>query len=162
MTTSASFANRMEENRGILGALIVACQGKDIRARAPGDDLSLLEQVCHLRDLERNGFQPRIASMLTEKSPQLFDFDGSAVARASNYAAQNIDDALADFQEARARNVAVVRAAPSDALWREGYYEPGKPVSLSDVLNGILEHDADHIRRIRALSAYLSGDAVTQ
>jgi len=54
-----------------------------------GDEFCAVEHVCHLRDLERDGFTPRIQSVIDNDDPQLFDFDGAGVAAASDYRAEN-------------------------------------------------------------------------
>jgi len=49
------------------------------------DEFSVLENICHLRDLELQGYTPRIRRILAEADPDLADFDGARVAAESSY-----------------------------------------------------------------------------
>jgi hypothetical protein len=122
-----------------------------------GDEFCVVEHACHLRDLERDGFTPRIHSLLHENDPQLFGFDGTAVAAASNYRAENAFDAVNAFLEARKHNVDTLRAQPESAFRRAGHYDPGDPVTLAEVVAGMLEHDRDHLDRLHAMLARAGG-----
>jgi len=44
----------------------------------PSDLLSELEHVCHLRDIEQDGYHVRIHRMLEESNPSLLSLDGTA------------------------------------------------------------------------------------
>src|SRR5262249_55937947 len=74
--------------------------------RPPGPGWSFVENVCHLRDLESEGYAARIARILEEDNPFLPDFDGPATAKARNYIEQDALRALGDFTTVRAKNVA--------------------------------------------------------
>jgi hypothetical protein len=151
LETLADLAERMEQDAQRIRELVAAF-GDDIACeRVPSDEFSATEHICHLRDLERRGFHPRIADMLTKEMPQLYDFDGAAVARASNYMSEDPQEALDAFLRARAENVQVIRRAPANAAQRLGFYKAGSAITLASVLNGVVEHDADHIARLEAL-----------
>lgn len=147
------FAGYMERNAQQVSELVRRFPREAILVRPDGDEFCVIEHVCHLRDLERDGFTPRISAVLNEHDPQLYDFDGAAVARASDYPAENCEDALAAFLEARSRNVAKLRDAPAEAIDRVGHYEPGSPVTLTHILNGVLSHDDDHLQRLQTAYA---------
>ena len=52
-----------------------------LRRRPAGETFSLIENVWHLTDLERDGYAVRIARLRDEVDPLLPDFDGARVAR---------------------------------------------------------------------------------
>src|SRR5690349_8645951 len=70
-------------------------------AYKPGpEDFSLVEQACHLRDVEREGYLPRVRRVLAEERPALQGFDGAAVAAARDYPSQDARAAARDFAAA--------------------------------------------------------------
>jgi hypothetical protein len=61
------------------------------------DEFSALENLCHLRDLELQGYTRRIKLLLDESDPALADFDGARVAAERDYHNQQADLALHTF-----------------------------------------------------------------
>ena len=115
-------------------------------AARPGPDglFSPVEQAWHLADLEREGFGVRIDRLLREESPQLPDFDGTAVALARDYRHLSLADGLASFASARRENLRKLRAVPADAWTRGGTQEGVGAVSLCDMPSFLRQHDLAH------------------
>src|ERR671932_277057 len=67
-------------------------EGDELRARADDGSFSIVEHVCHLRDIEREGYGSRIEKILGEESPTLADIDGAALARERCYNEQPFDE----------------------------------------------------------------------
>jgi hypothetical protein len=63
---------------------------------------SPLETICHLRDIEAEGYTTRINRILIETNPVLGDIDGGRLAVERNYNDQDPDLALHEFTIARA------------------------------------------------------------
>ena len=116
---------------------------------SPGD-FSLLEQACHLRDLEREGYLVRVRRMLTEHVPALDGFDGAAVAAARDYAAQDGRAAAHDFAAARRELVTMLSALTPADLAREAQFA-GRRICLADLVAMVVEHDRGHRDEITAL-----------
>ena len=51
------------------------------RSKPAAGGFSLVEHVCHLRDIDGDGYRVRLERMLTEQCPCLPDIDGDALAR---------------------------------------------------------------------------------
>lgn len=149
-------AETLETNAAELAEL-VASFAPASRLAPLGDEFCVTEHACHLRDLERDGFTPRIRSVLDETDPLLFEFDGSRVAAAANYRSENAYDALNGFLELRKHNVDTLRAVREPDLQRTGHYAGREPVTLEAVVHGILDHDRDHRDRLRAMLARAEG-----
>jgi len=122
--------------------------------RPSGDEFSFLENVCHLRDLEVEGYTPRINSILNEADPQLLDFDGTRVAFERDYNRQDIVAALNAFAEARQRNVALLGMVDEEQLKRTGELQGVGRVTLDRVLEMMLEHDEGHLEDLARLSQW--------
>ena len=149
-------AEKLESNAAELAELIASFPLAS-RLESRGDAFSAVEHACHLRDLERDGFTPRIRSVIVEDDPVLFDFDGAGVAAASDYRAENARAALNGFLEARKVNVDALRTLPESGFLRVGHYEGRTPIMLGDVVAGMLDHDHDHLNRLRRMLAQTSG-----
>jgi hypothetical protein len=146
----ATRADALTVNAAELAELVASFPAESLLSPL-GDEFCVVEHVCHLRDLERDGFAPRIRSVIDEDDPLLFDFDGAGVAAASGYRAQHPLDALNAFLEARRLNVQVVRAVAETDFARVGHYEEQAPITLDTIVTGILDHDQDHLDRLRAM-----------
>ena len=95
----------------------------DANVRVMPGEWGVAEHLCHLRDIETEGYAVRIEQLLREDDPLLRDLDGDRLAVERRYAEQNAHDALRAFAEARARSVALLREADESALAREGTFE---------------------------------------
>lgn len=119
-------------------------------ATRPGPEgmFSPVEQCWHLADLEREGFGLRIRRLLAEEAPRLPDFDGARIARERDYRTRSLSEGLAAFREARAANLAALRAADSSQWSRGGTQEGVGAVMLCDLPAMMAEHDDSHRREI--------------
>lgn len=73
----------------------------------PSEAFTAIEQVCHVRDIEREGYHLRIRRTLQEDSPLLPSLDSEVLARERRYSASDAAAALADFRAARHRALPV-------------------------------------------------------
>ena len=124
---------------------------EDLRRRNENGEFSALENVCHLRDIEVEGYTVRINRILSEDDPVLPDIDGGRLAIERNYNGQNLDDALKTFAGARAANVRTLRVLREEQLSRAGMLEGVGAVSLERLIELMLEHDQGHIDDLRII-----------
>jgi hypothetical protein len=118
-------------------------------------EFSATENVCHLRDIEEEGYSVRIKKLIEESEPFLHDLDGGLLARERDYNSQNLVDALERFASARMNNVAAVRSLPPDGLERKGTFEGSGLITLSELLLMMREHDEGHIKELESLRALI-------
>ena len=137
---------------------LLALSEQLMRQQGPGGAFSPVEQVWHLADLEREGFGSRIDKLLSEREPQLPDFDGAAIAAARHYRSLSLTEGLDAFRTARRSNLAKLRelAADADAWARSGQQEGLGKVSLCDLPSFMSQHDAAHRAEIAAWKAQLA------
>jgi hypothetical protein len=153
---AVALPERLETSAAELAELVASFPA-DSRLTPFGDEFCVVEHVCHLRDLERDGFAPRIRSVLNEGNPLLFGFDGAAVAAAADYRSENPFTALNAFLEARKQNVDLLRSVPEPGYARVGHYEGGGPLTLAAVVAGMLDHDGDHYGRLHTMLVRSAG-----
>ena len=146
----AESIERLSAMPEFLEAALVAAEPEDLRSRPGEGEFSLVEHACHLRDLEREGYLVRVQRMIAESNPELAPFDGTAVAAARNYPAQDARAAAHDFARARRDVVALLAPLTADDLRREASFG-GKRICFADLVAMMVEHDREHRAQIEDL-----------
>jgi hypothetical protein len=133
---------------------LVAGLGEGEKVWKPrADEFSATENVCHLRDIEEEGYSVRIRRLMEETEPFLSDLDGARLAGERDYNSQNIYEALDRFTRARSGNVVAVRSLPLDGLNRRGMFEGTGTITLGQLLLMMREHDEAHLQELESLRA---------
>ena len=122
---------------------------RSLIVRPSPDEFSLLENVCHLRDIEIEGYTVRIRRILDENEPQLADVDGAQLAIERDYNRQDLTEALALFKSARQLNLAIVSETSAEQFERTGILEGLGKITLLKLLEMMAEHDGGHLDEIR-------------
>jgi DinB family protein len=120
------------------------------------DEFSVLENICHLRDIEAEGYTARINRILDETNPLLSDIDGARLAVERDYNSKNVEATLQVMTEARIRNIERLRLVDQKQLQRQGTLEGVGNVSLEKLVVMMTEHDETHIGDLRRLRKQLS------
>ncbi|HQR38012.1 MAG TPA: DinB family protein [Blastocatellia bacterium] len=155
-TDTDAVVERLAEMPVFVGRIAADMAGDLQRWKPADDDWSLVEQVCHLRDLEVEGYGVRISRLVNEERPELADFDGARVALERNYVADSLDAALGAFSAARAANLDRIAALTSDELGRTGLLEGVGEITIERLLSNMCEHDDEHRRQITTLHEQFS------
>jgi len=125
---------------------------------SPGETFSALEHVCHLRDIEQDGYHVRIRRMLEEPHPSLLSLDGDAIARERDYASADLGAALLAFREARATTVERLRAVTEAELARSGEFAEYGRLTLLGLLHYLRSHDQQHLAGIQWLAGKVASE----
>jgi len=123
----------------------------DMKARNSPDEFSALENICHLRDIEVEGYTVRVNKILTENDPVLTDIDGGRLAIDRAYNNQNIDEALEAFALARRQNIAVLLQVNEGQLMRSGFMTGVGEITLEKLLVMMRDHDEGHLEELRRI-----------
>jgi hypothetical protein len=124
----------------------------------PSEMFSALEQVCHLRDIEREGYHVRIQRMLNETNPSLESLDSYAMARERRYDSADVETAVAEFRHARGITIGQLRGLSDAALGRTGEFAEYGRLSLRALIHYLRSHDQQHLAGIQ----WLVGKIVSQ
>jgi hypothetical protein len=111
----------------------------------PGERFSPIGQVCHVRDIEIDGYHVRIARMLAEESPDLVSLDGYEMAGTRNYEGTDARAALATFRTARAATVKLLEGLTQDQLARRGTFAEYGALNLRSLVHYLSMHDSLHL-----------------
>ncbi|HEU4478641.1 MAG TPA: DinB family protein [Pyrinomonadaceae bacterium] len=109
------------------------------------DEFSAVENICHLRDIEIEGYSKRILQILQEDAPLLADIDGGRLAVERDYNNQDASKAFEAFTMARKQNLEQLRRVTPEQTAREGNLEGVGVISLAKLLEMMLEHDQGHV-----------------
>ena len=120
-------------------------------SRKPAENVfSLRENALHLRDIDVEAFEKRVVRMLAEEHPFLPDVDAARLAVERDYNHQPLAPALEAFASSRARSISRLRDAD---LERTGELEGVGAITLRQLVERWMEHDAGHLADIEALLA---------
>jgi len=149
----------LESTPAWLARAAARLSAEDARRRPAEGVFSLIENVWHLADLEREGYGERLRQILSEREPFLADFDGDRIARERNYQGLDLAKGLALFTVAREDNLEALRSRSLPDWTRSGEQEGVGRVTLEDVARMMAEHDRSHTRDITRLIAHFQDGA---
>ena len=120
----------------------------ELRFKPNADTFSVLENVCHLRDIEVEGYARRLGLLLREDNPSLPDLDGAALARERGYNEQPLKPALDAFLSMRRRCLAILADITPGEFARRGQFEHVGEVTLGRLLELWAAHDREHLKEL--------------
>jgi hypothetical protein len=118
---------------------------------APGK-WSILEILCHLRDMEREGYLERYTRILAENEPRLPDLNGDALAIERNYRGQKAGDVLRDWMRLRRESLRLLRKSKPEQWRRAGIHETAGRLTIDDlVVRHAVGNDTAHLAQIDSI-----------
>jgi hypothetical protein len=141
----------LEETPESIRQLTARLAHTELSWKPSAEEFSALEQVCHLRDLEREGYAARIKKLLAENNASLPDFDGARIARERDYNVQDFESAFQDFALARAENVRVMKTLSPEQLDRSGVLDGVGAITLKKLFLLMSDHDRSHLEELTDL-----------
>jgi hypothetical protein len=144
----------LESTPSLLARAAATLAPEQSRWKPEEDGFSLLENVWHLADLEREGYGVRIRRLLAEEEPALSNFDGDRAARERAYNNRDLAAGLAAFADARAANIEILRGLSRSDWRRRGVQESVGRIALEDIPRMMAEHDRSHTEDVRGLLAH--------
>jgi hypothetical protein len=117
----------------------------------PSEPFTAIEQVCHVRDIEIEGYQVRFRRALAEDTPMLPSIDSEALAHQRDYARADAAGALREFRAARARTLEMLRGLDDAQLARRAEFEGYGPVTLRGLVHYLCSHDQQHLSGLQWL-----------
>jgi hypothetical protein len=117
----------------------------------PSEAFTAIEQVCHVRDIEIDGYQLRFQRTLDESTPMLASIDSEALAKQRDYAHADAARMFAEFREARTRTLALLRGLEPAQLQRPAQFEGYGRVTLRGLVHYLCSHDQQHLSGLQWL-----------
>lgn len=127
----------------------------------PSEKLSAIEQICHVLDIELEGYKVRFERTRAELAPVLPDLPGEKMAMERDYAKSDPAVILRKFANARMETVNSLKQCAPEELFRTAVFE-GKQTTLSGLVHFLSSHDYQHLSGLQWLLAKLdSGRCMT-
>ena len=124
----------------------------------PSETLTIRQQICHLRDIEADGYTQRFQRLLTENDPLLESIDGYALVESRQYDRTEIASALDAFEAAREKTMQLLDRIDGDRLKRRGTFEGYGPVTVRGLIHFLCSHDQQHLAGIQWLLGMKEAD----
>jgi hypothetical protein len=116
----------------------------------PSEPFTAIEQICHVRDIEIDGYHVRFQRILHELNPTLPSVEGEALARERSYATSDAGEVFAAFRVARAQTLELIGGLTPDQFARRAVFE-GCPSSLLGLVHYLCSHDQQHLAGLQWL-----------
>ena len=117
----------------------------------PSEPLTAIEQLCHVRDIEIEGYQVRFRRTLIENNPCLEAIDTDALARDRQYGSSNADAVLAEFSVTRSQTIALLNGLNAEQFERTAIFEGYGQVTLRSLVHYLCSHDLQHLAGLQWL-----------
>jgi hypothetical protein len=144
LATLAAFPAQLEAHYGAIPA-----QSKhwkpDSWEGIPSEQLTAIEQLCHVRDVEIDGYQVRIQRTLKEESPFLSALDTDGLARDREYYKQDAVRVLAEFGAARVKTLEMLGTLSPQQFARRAEFEGYGQTTLKGLIHYLCSHDQQHL-----------------
>ncbi len=156
----ADFPDRLEAYYSL-----VPSEYKDWRPASwegvPSEPFTPIEQVCHVKDIEIDGYHVRFRRVLEESGPFLVSLNGEALARERAYSTSDTAAVFAQFRDARAKTIALVGNLMPQQLLRAAEFE-GCRVTLRGLVHNLCSHDQQHLAGMQWLLARMAASTPTR
>jgi DinB family protein len=117
----------------------------------PSEPFPALGQICHVRDIEVDGYHVRFRRIRTEIHPTLEPVDGDALAVARQYAHADPAAVLAAIRDARAKTLALLDAVGPGEWQRTAVFGEYGTVTLLGLVHYLCSHDQQHLAGLQWL-----------
>jgi len=148
--TRRDILSQLQESAKAVAALFRDVHSDIVRRRPTPEKWSMLEILCHLRDVEFL-FVERYGKMANHDRPQLRMINQDDLAMKLRYNEDDPAVALREFQDLRAQTVLVLSALAQPGWERVGLHPKRGEFSIAAHAVMHVAHDANHLERLRAL-----------
>jgi DinB family protein len=118
----------------------------------PSEPFSAIEQICHVRDIEVDGYHERFRRALQEVHPILENVVGETLAIERAYADADARDVFSAFRTARARTLEIIAVFTPVQLDRTAVFD-GAPITVRGLVHMLCSHDQQHLAGLQWLMA---------
>jgi hypothetical protein len=126
----------------------------------PSESFTAIEQICHVRDIEIEGYQVRFRRTLDEPSPFLPSIDSEALAKQRDYGRADVAQVFTDFRAARARTLGLLRTLSPSQLERPATFEGYGAVTVRGLVHYLCSHDQQHLAGLQWLLGKIGAPGV--
>jgi hypothetical protein len=126
----------------------------------PSEAFTAIEQLCHVRDIEIEGYHERFRRTLEENNPTLASIDSEPLAIERAYGNADAAQVLASFRIARARTMEIVSQLSDEQLARPAVFEGYGPLTMRSLIHYLCSHDQQHLAGLQWLLGKIDASKV--
>ena len=129
----------------------------------PSERFGAIEQILHVRDIERIGYHVRFERTLREARPLLADIDSFALAAERGYDHDHdAKAALMEFRVARARTVELLSKLHAGDLARTAVFDGYGRVTVRGLMHYLCSHDQQHLAGLQWLLGQIDASRLSR
>lgn len=128
----------------------------------PSEAFTAIEQLCHVRDIEIEGYHVRFRRTLAESHPTLASIDSEPLAVERNYGAADAAQVLADFRMARIQTMEIISSLSDAQLARTAVFEGYGPLTMRSLIHYLCSHDQQHLAGLQWLAGKIDASTVVE
>jgi hypothetical protein len=117
----------------------------------PSEPFTAIGQLCHVRDIEIDGYHVRLQRILDEDKPVLASLDGDVLAEERNYQGASAAEVLSAFAAARSKTLQIISALTPAELDRGAVFEGYGQLTLRSLVHYLCSHDQQHLAGLQWL-----------
>ena len=125
----------------------------------PSESFTAVEQICHVRDIEVEGYHVRFRRMLEEENPALVSLDGYALAEQRRYAEADPAEVFASIRAARSQTLELVQSLTEAQLRRTGLFAEYGRITVRALIHYLCSHDQQHLAGMQWLLGKIASHA---
>lgn len=122
----------------------------------PSEPFPPLGQICHVRDIEIDGYHERIHRIRTETAPTLASVDGEALAINRKYAEAVPAEVFAAIRVGRATTLSMLDTVAAAEWNRTATFGAYGTVTLRGLVHYLCSHDQQHLAGLQWLLGRLA------
>jgi hypothetical protein len=126
----------------------------------PSEAFTAIEQLCHVRDIEVEGYHVRFRRTLAESHPTLASIDSEPLAIERSYGAADAAKVLADFRLARVQTMEIISSLSDAQLARTAVFEGYGPLTMRSLIHYLCSHDQQHLAGLQWLAGKIDASTV--
>lgn len=128
----------------------------------PSEAFTAIEQLCHVRDIEIEGYHVRFRRTLAESHPTLASIDSEPLAIERAYGTADAAKVLADFRLARVQTMEIVSNLSDAQLARTAVFDGYGPLTMRSLIHYLCSHDQQHLAGLQWLAGKIDASTVAQ
>jgi hypothetical protein len=126
----------------------------------PSETFTATGQICHVRDIEIDGYHVRLERTLAEDTPVLESLDGYLLATQRDYQSANAAEVLSAFAAARSKTMQIISGVTPADLERRAVFEGYGPLTLRSLVHYLCSHDQQHLAGLQWLLGKIDASRV--
>lgn len=121
----------------------------------PSEHLTAIEQLCHVRDIEIDGYHVRFRRTLEEDGPFLPGVDTYGLVEQRSYGKADAAQVFAAFRRARNETLELLKSLRAEQWSRPAEFEDYGPVTVRGLVHYLCSHDQQHLAGLQWLAGKL-------